>query len=79
VRAPDGRDQRFQLIATHSAIDRDHQFRQIPASCGVVLRLSASSMSKRQIAARLGVSATAARSASGGRRRAALTWPLPES
>jgi hypothetical protein len=44
-----------------------------------VLRLSAAGMSKRKIAASLGVSATAARDCLGRARRAGLTWPLPES
>jgi transposase len=43
-----------------------------------VLRLSAAGMSKRQIAASLGVSATAARDCIWRSRRAGLTWPLPE-
>jgi transposase len=43
-----------------------------------VLRLSAAGMSKRQIAASLGVSATAARDCIGRAQRAGLTWPLPE-
>src|SRR5262245_52279485 len=43
-----------------------------------VLRLSAAGMSKRKIAASLGVSATAARDCIGRGRRAGLTWPLPE-
>jgi hypothetical protein len=44
-----------------------------------VLRLSAAGMSKRKIAASLGVSATAARDCIGRAQRAGLTWPLPES
>jgi transposase len=43
-----------------------------------VLRLSAARMSKRKIAASLGVSATAARDCIGRARRAGLSWPLPE-
>ena len=43
-----------------------------------VLRLSAAGMSKRQIAASLGVSATAARESIQRARRAGLTWPLPD-
>src|SRR5262245_31117736 len=43
-----------------------------------VLRLSAAGMSKRKIAASLGVSATAARDCIGRAQRAGLTWPLPE-
>ncbi len=43
-----------------------------------VLRLSAAGMSKRQIAASLGVSATAARDCIGRAARAGLSWPLPE-
>jgi transposase len=43
-----------------------------------VLRLSAAGMSKRKIAASLGVSATAARDCISRARRAGLTWPLPE-
>jgi transposase len=43
-----------------------------------VLRLSAASMSKRQIAASLGLSATAAGECIRRARRADLTWPLPE-
>jgi transposase len=43
-----------------------------------VLRLSAAGMSKRQIAASLGVSATAARDCIGRARRAGLSWPLRE-
>jgi transposase len=43
-----------------------------------VLRLSAGGMSKRQIAASLGVSATAAGECVRRARRAGLTWPLPE-
>ncbi len=42
-----------------------------------VLRLSAAGMSKRQIAASLGVSATAATDCVGRARRAGLGWPLP--
>jgi transposase len=43
-----------------------------------VLRLSAAGMSKRMIAASLGVSATAARDCIGRAQRAGLGWPLPE-
>ena len=43
-----------------------------------VLRLSAAGMSKRQIAASLGVSATAAGECLRRARRAGLHWPLPE-
>jgi transposase len=43
-----------------------------------VLRLSAAGMSKRKIAASLGVSATAAGECLWRARRAGLTWPLPE-
>ena len=43
-----------------------------------VLRLSAAGMSKRQIAAGLGVSATAAGDCIRRARRAGLGWPLPE-
>ncbi|MGH7171633.1 MAG: IS21 family transposase [Gemmataceae bacterium] len=43
-----------------------------------VLRLSAAGMSKRQIAASLGVSATAAGECIRRARRASLGWPLPE-
>ena len=43
-----------------------------------VLRLSAAGMSKRQIAASLGVSATAAGQCIRRARRAGLTWPLPD-
>ena len=43
-----------------------------------VLRLSAAGMSKRKIAASLGVSATAAGECLRRARRAGLTWPLPE-
>jgi transposase len=43
-----------------------------------VLRLSAAGMSKRQIAASLGVSATAAGECLRRARRAGLGWPLPE-
>ena len=43
-----------------------------------VLRLSAAGMSKRQIAASLGVSATAARESIRRARRAGLAWPLPD-
>ncbi len=43
-----------------------------------VLRLSAAGMSKRKIAASLGVSATAARDCIRRARRAGLGWPLPE-
>jgi transposase len=42
-----------------------------------VLRLSAAGMSKREIAASLGVSATAARDCIWRARRAGLAWPLP--
>jgi transposase len=43
-----------------------------------VLRLSAAGMSKRKIAASLGVSATAAGECIRRARRVGLTWPLPE-
>ena len=43
-----------------------------------VLRLSAAGMSKRKIAASLGVSATAARDCIWRARRVGLGWPLPE-
>jgi transposase len=43
-----------------------------------VLRLSAAGMSKRQIAASLGVSATAARESIRRARVAGLNWPLPD-
>ena len=43
-----------------------------------VLRLSAAGMSKRKIAASLGVSATAARDCIWRARSAGLGWPLPE-
>ena len=43
-----------------------------------VLRLSAAGMSKRKIAASLGVSATAARDCIGRARSVGLSWPLPE-
>jgi transposase len=43
-----------------------------------VLRLSAAGMSKRKIAASLGVSATAAGECIRRARRAGLGWPLPE-
>ena len=43
-----------------------------------VLRLSAAGMSKRQIAASLGLSATAAGECIRRARRVDLTWPLPE-
>jgi transposase len=43
-----------------------------------VLRLSAAGMSKRKIAASLGVSATAAGDCIRRARRAGLTWPLPD-
>jgi hypothetical protein len=43
-----------------------------------VLRLSAAGMSKRQIAASLGVSATGAGECIWRARRAGLAWPLPE-
>ena len=43
-----------------------------------VLRLSAAGMSKRQIAASLGVSATAAGECTRRARRAGLAWPLPD-
>src|ERR1700676_1393069 len=42
------------------------------------LRLSAAGMSKRKIAASLGVSATAAGECIRRARRAGLGWPLPE-
>ena len=42
-----------------------------------VLRLSAAGMSKRKIAASLGMSATAARDCIWRARRAGLAWPLP--
>src|SRR5438445_13736821 len=42
-----------------------------------VLRLSAAGLSKRKIAASLGVSATAARDCIWRARRAGLAWPLP--
>ena len=42
-----------------------------------VLRLSAAGMSKRKIAASLGMSATAARDCIWRARRAGLGWPLP--
>ena len=42
-----------------------------------VLRLSAAGMSKRQIAASLGLSATAARDCIARARRSCLEWPLP--
>jgi hypothetical protein len=45
---------------------------------GDVLRLSAAGMSKRKIAASLGVSATAARDCIGRARCAGISWPLPE-
>jgi len=45
---------------------------------GDVLRLSAAGMSKRKIAASLGVSATAAGDCLRRARRAGLSWPLPE-
>jgi hypothetical protein len=41
-----------------------------------VLRLSAASMSKREIDASLGMNATAARDCIWRARRAGLTWPL---
>jgi hypothetical protein len=44
-----------------------------------VLRLSAAGMSKRKIAASLGVSATAARDCIGRARRAGIAWPLPDN
>jgi transposase len=44
---------------------------------GDVLRLSAAGMSKRKIAASLGVSATAAGDCLRRARRAGLSWPLP--
>ena len=43
-----------------------------------VLRLSAAGMSKRKIAAALGISATAAGECIRRARRAGLTWPLPD-
>jgi transposase len=43
-----------------------------------VLKLSAAGMSKRKIAASLGVSATAAGECIWRARRAGLGWPLPE-
>ena len=43
-----------------------------------VLRLSAAGMSKRKIAASLGMSATAAGECIRRARRAGLTWPLAE-
>jgi hypothetical protein len=43
-----------------------------------MLRLSAAGMSKRQIAASLGLSATAAGECIRRARRVDLTWPLPE-
>ena len=43
-----------------------------------VLRLSAAGLSKRQIAASLGLSATAAGECIRRARRVDLTWPLPE-
>jgi hypothetical protein len=43
-----------------------------------VLRLSAAGMSKRKIAASLGVSATAAGECLRRARRAGLRWPVPE-
>ena len=43
-----------------------------------VLRLSAGGMSKRKIAASLGVSATGAGECIRRARRAGLGWPLPE-
>src|ERR1700745_1964240 len=43
-----------------------------------VLRLSAAGMSKRKIAASLGMSATAAGECIRRARRAGLTWPLPD-
>jgi transposase len=42
-----------------------------------VLRLSAAGLSKRKIAASLGMSATAARDCIWRARRAGLAWPLP--
>jgi hypothetical protein len=44
-----------------------------------VLRLSAADMSKRKIAARLAVSATAARDCIWRACRASLAWPLPRT
>ena len=44
-----------------------------------VLRVSAAGMSKRKIAASLGVSATAAGECMRRARRAGLSWPLPEN
>jgi hypothetical protein len=43
-----------------------------------LLRLSAAGMSKRKIAAALGVGATAAGECIRRARRAGLTWPLPD-
>ena len=43
-----------------------------------LLRLSAAGMSKRKIAAALGVSATAAGECIQRARRAGLSWPLPD-
>jgi hypothetical protein len=43
-----------------------------------VLRLSAAGMSKRKIAASLGVSATAAGDCIRRARHVGLTWPLPD-
>ena len=43
-----------------------------------LLRLSAAGMSKRKIAAALGVSATAAGECIHRARRAGLSWPLPD-
>ena len=43
-----------------------------------LLRLSAAGMSKRKVAAALGVSATAAGECIRRARRAGLTWPLPD-
>ena len=43
-----------------------------------VLRLSAGGMSKRKIAASLGMSATAAGDCLRRARRAGVSWPLPE-
>jgi predicted transcriptional regulator len=43
-----------------------------------VLRLKAEGLSKRRIAASLGISATAALECLQGVRRAGLSWPLPD-
>jgi hypothetical protein len=61
-----------------------HRERRMPGArlpmrkIGDVLRLSAAGMSKRKIAASLGVSATAAGECLRRARRAGVTWPLPE-